>query len=241
MNFLIAASTLHLLLAKAPSLTREVFDRPGTYVSIPVGNDTESLIPQSWKVSPLFHFTSIPALRAAFRQGWIPCHTALGYDNERWPFTPISEQQHPTKAVRTFARIVHRNFCTYFQLGNLPVNGSPMGGARWAHAIDIQAQYAERDPTTYRQIVLQDAWIARKLNPNIQIFAGISTNPPPGTPVTLQELRKDILATKGVVNGYWFDIPKKGPYCPNCGKQNFQLAVRLLSWIHSHDHGNQNQ
>ncbi len=231
MDFLMTASTLHLLLAKAPSLTREVFDRPGTYVSIPAGDNTESMIPKGWKVSPLFHFTSIPALRAAFRQGWIPFHTAIGYDNERWHFTPSTEQQHPSQAVRAFARIVHRNFCNYVQLGNLPVNGYPMGGARWAQAIDIQAQYAERDQAKYRQIVLQDAQIARKLNPNIQIFAGISTNPPPGTPVTLQELRKDILATKGVVNGYWFAVPKKGTYCPHCGKQNILLAVRFLQWI----------
>jgi len=237
MDFLIAASTLHLLLAKAPALTREVFDQPGTYVSIPAGDNTESMIPKGWKVSPLFHFTSIPALRAAFRHGWIPFHTVIGYDNERWRYTPATERRDPGHAVRTFAGIVHRNFCAYFQEGNLPVDGSPVGGARWAQAIDIQVQYAERDPARYRHIVLQEARIARKLNPRIQVFAGISTNPPPGTAVTLRELQQDILATQGVVSGYWFAMPRRGAYCPRCGGQNIRLAIRLLLWIHNEEIG----
>ncbi len=232
MHFLIASSALHLLLTKAPILTQEVLDHPGTYISLPISDNAESQIPKGWKVSPLFHFTSIPALRAAFRQGWIPYHTAIGYDNERWRFTPSWERDHPTKAVRTFARIVHQNYCTYFQLGNLPVNGSPMGGARWAQAIDLQSQYAERNPAQYLKIVRQDVKVARRLHPTIQIFAGISTNPAPGTPVTLSELTQDVRATQGLVNGYWLNVPARGAYCPHCGKQNVGLAIRLLQWLH---------
>ncbi len=230
MNFLIASSVLHLLLGKSPILTREVLDQPGTFVSLPI--HPSGMPPKGWRVSRLFHFTSIPALRRAYRQGAISAGAAVGYDNERWRFTPAQEQANPTAAVRTFAALVHAHHDAYFQLGNLPVDGSPMGGARWAQAIDIQAQYAERNPVRYRAIVLRDVRIIRRLNPHAQIFAGISTNPPPGTPVSLSTLERDVQETSALVSGYWLNVPAKGAYCPQCGQQNLGLAVRLLQWIH---------
>ncbi len=231
MDFLIAASALHLLLTRAPRLTQEVLDHPGTFVSLPVHPGPKSQISPGWRVSPMMHFTSLQSLRWAYGQGSIPPGIAVGYDNEHWQFTPAPEKAHPSASVRKFAALVHAHHDDYFQLGNLPVDGSPMGGARFAQAIDIQAQSAERDPERYRAIVLRDARTARRWNPHVLIFAGISTNPPPGTPVSLAALEQDVRAIRGTVNGYWLNVPAKGACCPRCGEQNVGLALRLLPWL----------
>ena len=49
----------------------------------------------------------------------------------------------------------------------------------------------------------------------VAILAGLSTNPP-GAEVTSQQLTAAVHATRGIVDGYWLNIPGRGSRCPTC-------------------------
>ena len=78
-----------------------------------------------------------------------------------------------------------------------------------------QAQSLERSTSTYAAFVRDAAAQARAANPRVTILAGLSTNPP-GAEVTSQQLTDAIHATRGTVEGYWLNIPGRGPRCPTC-------------------------
>ncbi|MCY0885482.1 MAG: hypothetical protein OWV35_06300 [Firmicutes bacterium] len=224
--WIIAASALDRI-AGNPAV-RQVLDHPSTWVSVPVHGQG---LPQGWRVTPFVHFASEAALARAVRTGRLPPGIrGLGYDNERWPLTPAREQRNPARYVARAAALAHRHRWAYLQLGNLPVDGSRVGGARWAQVIDLQVQSAERDPARYAALVRRWTAAARRRNPQVQVVAGLSTNPPPGTPVTLAELEADVRASERVVNGYWLNLPEPGRACPRCGPPDPALAVRLLAW-----------
>ena len=81
--------------------------------------------------------------------------------------------------------------------------------------LEIQGQSLERSTSTYAEFVREAAAQARAANPRVAILAGLSTNPP-GAPVTSQQLTAAIHATRGIVDGYWLNIPGRGPRCPTC-------------------------
>lgn len=72
---------------------------------------------------------------------------------------------------------------------------------------------------------------ARRFYPSVIVIAGLSTNPPPGTPVTVAELVQDVFATRSVVDGYWLNVPAPGSACPRCGPQNPRLGRVFLQTL----------
>ncbi|PSR24902.1 hypothetical protein SAMN00768000_2429 [Sulfobacillus thermosulfidooxidans DSM 9293] len=231
--WLIAGSALEKLAHF--SAAQSVLDHPSTWVSLSLSGRG---IPYGWHITPFVHFASEAALVKALRHGTVPKGIkGLGYDNEGWSLTPLIEQQHPAQYVEAAAAIAHHHHWAYLQLGNLPVHGSPVGGARFAQIIDLQVQSSERIPAVYLRRVRALVAAARHLNPHVLVIAGLSTNPPPGTPVSLNELETDIQETRRFVNGYWLNIPTPGLACPRCGPQNVSLAEKLLAWI-AHQHIN---
>jgi hypothetical protein len=71
---------------------------------------------------------------------------------------------------------------------------------------------------------------SRATNPAVRVLAGLSTNPSSGDP-TAQQLVDAVVATLGVVEGYWLNVPAPGPYCPACNPQRPDLAVALLQLL----------
>jgi len=152
----------------------------------------------------------------------------VGYDNEAWSLTPISEQHRAAWYEQRFAARAHTLGLPYWQLGNLPsLDGSRYGGARWAQVIDVQIQHAERNPLRYRQVLTEAVAQIRHWNPQVRILAGLSTNPS-GGPVTATMLDHDIRATRSLVWGYWLNIPSPGRSCPRCAPSHPSIAIALF-------------
>jgi hypothetical protein len=186
-------------------------------------------LPAGFPGSSVQSFPSAAAIRQAIAShSLVPGISGIAFDDEAWPLTPAAERAHPTQAVAAAATAVHRAGLAYLQFGNLPVDGSRMGGARWAEVIDIQAQGRERDSAIYAAYVKAQAAQARRFNPRVEVFAGLSTNPP-GPAVTAQELYDDILATRAVVAGYWLNIPSPGAACPRCHAPAPDLAEQMFA------------
>ena len=87
--------------------------------------------------------------------------------------------------------------------------------AKVSDVVELQAQSLERDTRTYATFVREAAAQARAANPRVAILAGLSTNPP-GAEVTSEQLAAAIRVTRGIVDGYWLNIPGRGPRCPAC-------------------------
>jgi hypothetical protein len=211
-----------------PRLAAEVFDHPQDYVVV---NHKGSGIPQGWKVRPVESFPSETAIASALDHGLVPKDVVgIGFDDEAWSLTPASERANPTAAVRAASQVVHSHGLAYLQLGNLPVNGSKVGGAKYANVVDIQAQGKERDTARYVAYVKALAAQARQFNPHVIVLAGISTNPS-GPPVTATELFDAVQATHEVVDGYWFNLPSPGKACPRCNPANIEVATQFLQMM----------
>ena len=179
-------------------------------------------------------FSSVTEMDQAVSGGQLPAGTrALLYDPEAWAFTPRAEQLNPAEAARRAEDIAHAHGLALIvapALNLAAVRPDPAGGPRWrqflrlglagaiakvSDVIDLQAQSLERSTSTYATFVRDAAAQARAANPRVAILAGLSTNPP-GAEVTSQQLTAAVHATRGIVDGYWLNIPGRGSRCPTC-------------------------
>ncbi|MEY2343185.1 hypothetical protein AB4090_13905 [Acidithiobacillus sp. IBUN Pt1247-S3] len=156
-------------------------------------------------------------------------------DLEHWRFTPVAEQSHPVQTYEQAATEAKRYGKWLMATPSLNLfHKRPLADAYlrsriayriapYVRAYDIQAQGLERNPARYAHFVSQVAQQLRAANPRIVMVAGISVNPG-GAPVTLPELQRDIVLTRGMVQGYWLAIPSRARGAP----PRVALAARLL-------------
>ncbi|MBD5656092.1 MAG: hypothetical protein IAI50_13090 [Candidatus Eremiobacteraeota bacterium] len=203
--------------------------------------------PAAWWAQPTQSFDSYASLAAVIgTPGAIgPNVTILLYDNEKWPATPLDEQQAPQQYETQFCALAHSyNYaCMTAPALDLVVFSAPQTqwqaylsqnypqfSAAVSDFYEIQAQGYERNPV-YATLVNSAAQQAQNANSNIWVLSGLTTNSPPqeqGTP-TLQNLTDDIAATRtSATGGFWLNIPSPGPNCPNCGPPNIPLAESLI-------------
>lgn len=203
-------------------------------------------VPPSWKAIRLISTKSMDEIRNALDQrGAVSGVGGILYDPEHWQFTPAEEQRDPARFEKMGASLAHargllfvaapavdlisvlapaerkNRYQAYLRLG------LAADAARYADAIDIQAQGAERDTELYADFVRQAAAQARQANPTVVVLAGISTNPN-GQHVTADDILRAIAATRDVVDGYWLNIPKPGANCPNCNDFRPDIAIDIL-------------
>jgi len=204
-------------------------------------------IPPGWNAVPLVSLKSFGAIRDTLEMGRLrPQVRGVMYDYEMWRFTPEEEQRNPAGFLKQAADLVHaqgllfltapavdlvmvmapgedRNlrYDTYLRLG------IAADAARHADVIDIQAQSAERNTELYARFVQQAAAQAREANPKVLVLAGISTQPS-GQQVTADDILRAVAATRDIVDGYWFNIPRPSEYCPRCTEFRPDIAIDVL-------------
>ena len=102
--------------------------------------------------------------------------------------------------------------------------------ARYADVFDIQAQGSIRSTAFFAQFVSEAAAQAKQANPKVTVLAGLSTNPG-GQRVTAQHVLRAIKATQSYVDGYWMNVPRPGPYAPNCTAFRPDVAIDALTML----------
>ncbi len=190
-------------------------------------------------------FTSYATLRTALADGTLPRGTrAVLYDNEDWTLTPVNEQRNPAKYEALAAALVHAHHLLFVSTPATTLTdllapgvtdhyaaylrlGLAASAARYADAIDIQAQGAEADLAKYAAFVRAAAEQARAANRHVLVFAGISTNPD-GQHVTGAQFAAAVNAVRRYVSGFWLNVPAGGTACPRCGTPRPQVALPLL-------------
>lgn len=191
-------------------------------------------------------FTSVSSMSSTLASwtGPLPVKAVM-YDPEAWDLTPAGEQRDPDGAMAAAARVAHQHHLLLIAapaLNLAKVLAPPGAGARWetylrlelaagaarsADIVEVQAQSLERTPSLYRSFVEQAAAQARRAKPGVTVLAGLSTNPP-GSPVTSAEVGQAIEATMALVDGYWVNIPGRGPRCPTCNPMQPSVAIGAL-------------
>jgi hypothetical protein len=222
-----------------PGLASYFFARPTTFEITSAGAGLEP------NATSTTGFADEHALHDAIVSGALPAGTrAVLYDNEAWSATPLAQQQNPAYYYQQAAEVAHQYGLLLIatpspDLVDVLAPGSPQrysaflqlgiaaAAARYADVYDIQAQGSEADPSAYASFVSQAAAQARSANPNIELLAGISTNPS-GKAVSAQIMYDAVQATKSIVNGWWLNDPFGGAGCPSCNGPYPQMAVDFL-------------
>jgi hypothetical protein len=199
--------------------------------------------------TPVVTFASVAEMAAAISARRLPAGTrAVMYDPEAWAFTPVREQREPAKAAADAARLAHQDGLKLIvapALNLTTVQPKASQGPRWqqfldlhlaaemaraADVIDLQAQSLERSAATYAEFVRQAAAQARAVNPTVTVLAGLSTNPP-GPVVSTRQLEAAVNGTRHLVDGYWLNIPGRGPRCPTCNPPSPDIGIQLLQQV----------
>lgn len=202
--------------------------------------------PAAWNAIRVQVYPSYASMARAFADNTVPAGVgAVLYDNEAWQFTPADEQKNFAQYNQKAAALVHshgllfistpavdlvrvlapgtrgRRYQQFLQL-NIPADA-----ARYADVVDIQAQGSEMATSKFAGFVRAAANQARSANPKVLVFAGISTNPS-GHHVDSDEILRAINATRGAVDGYWFNVPQPSAYCPDCNDFRPDMAIDVL-------------
>jgi hypothetical protein len=252
LRWMISMSAIRHLNVADPSgaTARPFFNSPGNFVLN--GLKGAAGFPENWRSAPAATFPSYAAMRKALEGGQVPeAVKAIVYDNESWTFTPAQEQQDLERFEKLAAELIHRYGRTFIATPAadlVPVLnpqvergkrydeylrlGIARRAAQWADVYEVQAQGSEDNLPLYTRFVSGASAQARGANPQVLIFAGLSTNPS-GKRVTAAQLYEAIEATRKDVDGYWLNIPGGGPYCPRCGEPQPQVAVELLKMLES--------
>jgi hypothetical protein len=193
-------------------------------------------------------FTSYQTMEKRLSGPGLPAGTAaVLYDNEAWSLTPAAEQRDPAKYEELAAKLAHAHhlllvstpavdltdvlaptesdhFAAYLRLG------LAASAARYADAIDIQAQGSETNLSRFSSFVKEAAAQARAANRRVIVLAGISTNPS-GQHVSSAQFTSAYNGVRAYVNGYWLNIPAQGTACPKCGTPQPKVAVPVLQML----------
>jgi hypothetical protein len=216
----------------------ELFDNSHTYI---VGSSSKAA-----EVANISNWTSrksttVTDLRAA---DFTDATAAVLYDDEDWSLTPEAQQQDPAKYEAEGYRLSRAHGVVFIAAPAMDLvrvldpdgSGSTVQrflgldligqAARDADVVDIQAQGLEGS-AQYASFVTAAARQARSANPDVKVLAGLSTNPS-GRAISATVLAADADAVRGVVDGYWLNIPSSGTACPQCGTARPQTAVPWL-------------
>jgi hypothetical protein len=187
-------------------------------------------------------------MAAAVAAGALPAGVgAILYDPESWSYTPSVEQHHLASYVSQALALAHSKGLRLIVTPGVDLTGVLEQGTTSADTVqnylssgidaavapadvvDIQAQRFEADAASYASFVRQVAEQIRAKNPRAVIVAGLSTNPasiPAG--VTSTMLSSSIDATRGLVSGYWLNIPNPGQSCPTCPPADPSVGIEAL-------------
>ncbi|MDQ6782880.1 MAG: hypothetical protein M3063_05440 [Actinomycetota bacterium] len=192
-------------------------------------------------------YTSYLDLQHAVDTGGVsPGTRALLYDPEQWSFTPVAEQRDPVAYTRLAARLAHARSLRLIatpavnlallaphRLGadkyDAFVDSPVLQLARYADIVEVQSQQLEGTPRYVSFLQAATASI-RAISPTAEMLAGMSTAPL-GDAVSSQSLFNDYISTRGLVKGYWLNIPQQSSHCPSCRNLGAEAAVAFLNRV----------
>ena len=237
-RWMVASGALHLLSQAA----RQLIENSPNNLIIYAPSQT----PANTPAVPVATFRSYASLATTLADGGLSKRFKyVLLDLEVWQFTPANEQADPILYYQEAARLLKNYGLELIAApgSNIFAQSPSLSGpnyqrmlssglfgavAPFAAIFSIQSQSLEFKPSLFSAYVSQAASALRSANPSIVVFAGLSTNPPAGT-ASASQLSAAMNSVSTSVHGFWLNIPKPGPSCPNCNPVNAAAANDLLS------------
>lgn len=222
------------------SMLAAYFDNPQTFLIVKSANPAKDpLLPNATYV---MSFADYQQMVDAISSGSIPSYIKwILYDDEKWPSTPVAQQQQPFTYEAEAQTVAHEHGLglIFTPAANLTTvlstaysNATKYDGytglgiasqaAPHADVLEIQAQQDESAPG-FNSFVSSVVSQAQATNQRALIMVGLTTAAPRQAAVTPQLLLNDYATTRPLVSGYWLNIPggQGGPRDP-------QVAVAFL-------------
>jgi hypothetical protein len=171
---------------------------------------------------------------------------AVLFDDEHSKRTPRGQQLNPASYYQRAARIAHEHGLLLIAapapsviLARAPKASAnaqysrflsrriAAGAARYADVYDIQAQGLEAQRSSYTSFVQSVAFQASEAHPNVELMAGISTDPS-GPKRPLGVLLGAVGGSGPAVSGYALSDPAGSSACSACVGPHDRAAVALL-------------
>jgi hypothetical protein len=202
-------------------LAERSFNNPCTFI---FGSPSKSSVPQGWVAATTADFETYADFQTAVSKNSIdPATRAVMYDNEAWS-SPANELADPGRYTALFQSLAHANGYLFIATPGAQLM-SPQ--AYLADIYENQSQYQEDVTSNFVSLLSSATSSARQANPNVVVFGGISTAPG-GKTVTPDQVYQSVMAAKGLVSGFWLNIPSPGPSCEKCVPADPQLTVDFL-------------
>ena len=221
------------------SMLQAYFNNPQTFLIVKSTDPSKDpLLPAA---SYVMDFHNSQEMMSSIASGSIPSYIKwLLYDDEKWPSTPVAQQEQPFTYEAEAETVAHQHGLgfVFTPAANLATVLSPaysnatkydgytgLGiasqGAAHADVLEIQAQQDE-GTSGFNTFVSTAVSQAQAANPRALVLVGLTTSAP-GQAVTPQLLLNDYATTRPLVSGYWLNIPggQGGPRDP-------QVAVAFL-------------
>lgn len=190
-------------------------NNPSTYEIFDRNLKKPDLLPKATHVAS---FQSYQAIQTAFADHKIASLIkVILYDNERWPGTPLREQEQPFTYVPLAEKLVHQHGLLFMNTPAADLNTTLEGNklynnydgyihlqlgtlAKYTDIFEIQAQRAG-SVAKYITFANKAMAQARRANSEAVILLGITTSVS-----TSQELIDEIHATEQITDGYWINV-----------------------------------
>ena len=221
------------------SMLQDYFNNPQTLLIVKSADPAKDpLLPNATYV---MSFADYQQLVDTLSARSIPSYVKLIlYDDERWPSTPVAQQQQPFTYEAEAEAVAHQHGLglVFTPAANLSTvlstaysNATKYDGytglgiasqsAVHADVLEIQGQQDE-DSNGFNSFVSAAVGQAQATNPRALVMVGLTTTTPHQA-ITPQLLLNDYTTTRPLVSGYWLNIPggQGGPRYP-------QVAVEFL-------------
>lgn len=210
---------VHLLDRYASATAHRFFDTPA---SIGLGRRADrNPVLDGFAATPVLKYESFAKFQGDIDDGKIRSWTRwVLYDSEKWPLTPLEEQEDPWTYLRLFSDLAHAHGYKVMltparDLGLVSGSVNPRRpgenldawylrnrlaetAAGYADMVSVQSQAVTLDLAEFRSFLTQARDQAKAANPHVRVFGGVSTNY--GTAVQMAAAAKSV-----AVDGYWLN------------------------------------
>lgn len=224
LSWIVGSNVVVAIHGRNAALAKHFFDHATTYET---GN-----VPYGYTVTQMQGFQSYAAFSSAVAGGSIPSGVvAVRYDNEKWPGTPVVEQNDPATYMTKFTNLAHAHHyivvltpardlmavstavChtgsgestdhAYLRCG-IPAEAVNTG----AEVFEIQSQADETNTATYTSFTRAVLTQARGASAKVVILAGLTTMRAGDTAALMEAGATSVIGQSGHPNvaGFWLNV-----------------------------------
>lgn len=181
-------------------------------------------------------FTSYASFASAITDRAILSGRTAIFDPETWIYTPKYEVANPVKYEVLAGRLARAHGIHLIYTPQGPprplLDAQYRAIAPFASVIELQSQYQQNDPVSFKREVQHDLAIIRAVNPRVEVLAGLATDPG-GKPASVSDMVASYTGVASLVEGIQLNLARwRAPRGKGCSSKGCpSIGVRFLSAI----------